>query len=196
MSRKPADKLRPDQTRQAIWNIIRRDKTVMAVSVTKEIHLGLDTVRDYLNGLTAAKYMARTETTRCREYTLLRDTGMEAPRVRTDGSPVTQGLAREQLWGAMGMFAQKGTAFTVRDLTAVSPLAAESDAKHYCLCLHHGGHLIVAVPSRPGTLTKYKMLAKNWTGPRPVQIQRIRRTFDPNTGAIADIGIISVEGGE
>lgn len=200
MSRHPADKLRPDQSRQAIWDIIRRDKTVALNQVYKEIRLSLDTVRDYLYGLTAAGYLERNMPNTTWLYTLIKDNGQEAPRVRKDGTPVTQGLAREQMWRALGIFGQKGRTFTVRDLTLFASTrdipVAEADVKAYCYHLHLSGYLQEVTPGSPGKLTVYRMLFSKWTGPKPVQIQRTRRCFDPNTGTVVHVAVLSVEGGE
>jgi len=200
MSRKPVDKLRPDETRQAIWEIIRRDQIVTANRVKKEVLLSLDTVRDYLHGLTAAGHLERVQENTTWTYRLVKDNGQEAPRVRKDGTPVLQGLAREQMWRALGIFAQKGKAFAVRDLTFFASTAdipvAESDAKSYCQHLHHSGYLVLVKPGSGGKPNTYKMLLKMWTGPKPVQVQRTRRCYDPNTGAAAHVSVLSVEGGE
>jgi len=155
MSRQSADKLRPDQTRQAIWDIIRADKIVSANDLRKQIGLGLDTVRDYLHGLTAAGYLMRYMPATTWLYELIKDNGQEAPRVRKDGSAVTQGLAREKMWCAMGIFAQKGKAFTAHDLTFGSTIEipiALVDAKNYCHHLHHGGYLTIVQPGSPGKM--------------------------------------------
>ena len=199
MSRKPAHDLRPNETRQAIWDWIRKQGGCEFMTTDVDVPLESSTIRDYLAGLHKAGHLEAIRIGIRGEaniYRLIKDTGREAPRVRKDGSLVTQGLAREQMWRQMGIFAQKGQPFTVRDLTAVCPLAAESDAKHYCVCLHNAGVLLELKPGKSGQLTVYKMLAKKWTGPKPVQIQRTRRCFDPNTGSIVHLQTISVEGGE
>lgn len=197
MSRKPADKLRPDQTRQAIWELIRNVKIFTINDILYGVGLSRDTVLDYLTGLVAAGFLVKQYDGP--NYTQVRDNGQEAPKVRKDGSAVTQGMAREKMWIAMGIHSQKGTTFTVRDLTIASTAeipVAESDAKHYCNHLHQAGYLTIVKAGSPGKLAIYRMPPNKWTGPRPVQIQRTRRCYDPNTGAAAHIGVISVEGGE
>lgn len=210
MSRKPADKLRPDQTRAAIWTAIRSlDRSYLPSfgmsEIARMVDLDASTIRDYLSGLAAAGYLEDVSGENQRRgipraYRLIKDAGLEAPRVRKDGSPVTQGLGREQTWRALGIMAQKGTRFTVRDLTLYATTkdcpVVESDVKYYIHCLTYAGYVMVATASKPGTPAVYRMPRNKWTGPRPVQIQRVRRTFDPNTGAAVHIGVISVEGGE
>ena len=189
MSRKPAHELRPNEKRQAIWEIIRRDKAVTLRGIKSEVRLSLDTIRDYLYGLTAAGYLERTHTATSWQYTLIKDNGQEAPRVRKDGSPVTMGLAREKMWIAMGIRAQKGHTFTARDLTVGSTTevpVSEVDARCYCSVLCHMGRLIEVEPGGPGKLTIYRMPRGKWTGPKPVQIQRTKRSDLAKTLMVAD----------
>lgn len=201
MSRKPAHELRPDETRQAIWNEIRRLRNGFKIH---DLNVGLHpkSISDYLTGLLVAGYIECVEiagTLIQTSFRLKRDNGQEAPRVRKDGTPVTMGLARERMWIAMGIRAQKGKPFTARDLTVGStkevPIS-EVDAKSYCSALYRMGRLIEVEPGGPGKLTVYRMPQRNWTGPKPVQIQRTKRGFDPNTGEVCHLAITSVEGGE
>ena len=209
--RKPADKLRPDQTRQAIWDWIRGFNKTCSQMIgepqqfrAKDVAAGISasSVNEYLTGLANAGYLSAERSEKLMGptfYTLIKDNGQEAPRVRTDGTLVTQGMAREKMWIAMGICAQKGKQFTIKDLTigstALIPVA-ESDAKHYCHHLHHAGYLVAVKPGSPGRPTVYRMPLNKWSGPKPVQIQRTRRCFDPNTGVAAHINVISIEGGE
>jgi len=207
MSRKPVDKLRPNESRQAIWEWIRSNEAKngpLATFALKDllVPLHVDSMRDYLTGLVAAGFLVMTKGTSKANpnlYTMVKSNGQEAPRVRKDGGMVTQGMAREKMWLAMGINSQKGKSFTIRDLTVAStpeiPIA-EVDAKHYCRHLHNAGYLVEVKPGTSGQLTIYRMPFSKWTGPKPVQIQRTRRCFDPNTGLAVHIEIISVEGGE
>ncbi len=203
--RKPADKLRPDQSRQAVWDVIRKLKTVTIDRILYEVCLSRAAVSDYIIGLVAAGFLHKHDEQQRPplvhvKYSLIKDNGQEAPRVRKDGTIVTQGLAREQMWRAMGIFSQKGKTFTIRDLTlfatTVTTPVAEIDAKHYCKHLQQIGYLTTVKAGSAGKLTIYRMPPNKWTGPKPVQIQRTRRCFDPNTGATVHVDIISVEGGE
>lgn len=205
MSRKPADKLRPNQSRQAIWDIIRAQNGAEFTACTIEmvIHLQQSSIRDYLAGLIKAGFlesMPSGERFQAVKYRLIRDNGIEAPRVRKDGSLVTQGMSREQMWRSLWIFAQKGRPFTYRDLTLFASIdsspVSESDAKSYCYYLHKSGYLVEVQAGGPGKLIVYRMPIKRWTGPKPVEVQRTKRCFDPNTGTVAHQEITSVEGGE
>jgi hypothetical protein len=68
----------------------------------------LPIVREYLVGLDAAGYLcAASESNGGTRHGvkkgrfLAKDNGVEAPRVRRDGSPVTQGRGTQAMWDAM-----------------------------------------------------------------------------------------------
>jgi len=192
MSRKPVNKLRAAESRDAVWTEIRSQAQAGSFSAREIAHstlLGIDTVRDYLTGLCHAGYLVKVErpmpeSFKAQYYRLERDCGIEAPRVRKDGSEVTQGRGREQIWRALGIMAQKGTRFNARELsfsasTDACPVA-EEDVRHFLRYLHSAGYLTQMAPGKPGTLAQYRMIQSKWTGPRPPQIQRVRQLYDPN----------------
>jgi hypothetical protein len=201
MSRKPANELRPNESRQAIWEEIRRLRNGFKLR-DLDVRLHQKSISDYVTGLINAGFVEYAEeggvvlrTT----FRLKKDNGREAPRVRRDGSIVTMGLAREKMWTTMGIRAQKGHSFTARDLTVGSTRevqVSEVDAKSYCSALCKMGRLVEVVPGGPGKLTVYRMPRSKWTGPKPVQIQRTKRGYDPNTGETCHLSVTSVEGGE
>jgi len=182
MSRTPIDKQQPTECRQAIWEWIREnDKKHGPIAVFRqhEIDVFLDqsSIRDYLTGLTKAGYLVAT-TNKKRGvptlYTLVKDTGIEPPRVRRDGTAVTQGQGRRQIWNTMQVL----KVFSPRDLAfnagTESHEVAESEAKSYCHLLALAGYLVL----RPDG--KYALIATKWSGPQPPQIQRTKQVYDPN----------------
>ena len=97
--------------------------------------------------------------------------------MRRDGTPVTQGQKRENLWQVMRILRR----FTPREL-AVSARTPEcmvgvAEAAEYCRYLHLAGYL-----TRRGGL--YQMHATSFTGPRAPMIQRTRRVWDPNRNEV------------
>lgn len=181
MSRKPIDKQQPTECRQAIWEWIREytHGTAGLFNFTaREMDICLDpgSIRDYLTGLTNAGYLQCTKSSKRGEpnrYALLKDNGIEAPRVRRDGTEVTQGRGRRQMWNAMQVL----KIFSPRDLAfnagTESHTVAEGEAKSYCHLLSLAGYLV----PRDG---KYALIASRWSGPQPPQIQRTRQIYDPN----------------
>lgn len=192
MSRKQVNKLRPEESRDAVWAEIRSQAQAGSFSIREiahNTHLGVDTVRDYMVGLCNAGYLVKVErpmpgSFKAQYYVLSRDCGIEAPRVRKDGTEVVMGRGREQMWRALGIMAQKGIRFTFRDLCLYASTneipVADDDAKHFIRYLHAAGYLLQVEAGKPGVPARYRMMQSKWTGPKPPQIQRVRQLYDPN----------------
>lgn len=182
MSRKPIDKQQPHECRQAIWEWVR-ERGWLAFTVNDvacSIHLEPGSIRDYLTGLTKAGYLEASKVPRRGRaisdvtYTHIKDTGVDAPRVRKDGTPVTQGIGRRQIWNAMQVLKE----FSPRDLAFNASTddhrVAEGEANTYCKVLCQAGYLVARGTGR------YALIPSKWTGPHPPQIQRTRQVYDPN----------------
>lgn len=190
MSRKPIDQQQPSECRQAIWEWIKAHAAKHGAAqafVAKDIDVKLDirSISDYLTGLCNAGYLGKyNDPTAAHKrgtpiaYYLASDTGIEAPRVRKDGSPVTMGQGRLQMWNAMRVLKH----FTIADLAFNASIddhtVAVSEADAYCGMLRQAGYL--AGNSIPGAATRYTLIGAMWTGPQPPQIQRTKQVYDPN----------------
>ena len=175
MPLKPMNKRNGLDSRQAIWDAIRRLETFTTREVRNETLLTMDSVRDYLEGLEAAGYIAPSVKVQGYPtvWKILKDIGVEAPRVRKDGSPVTQGQGRENMWQAMRIL----RTFTARELAVAARtpecMVRESTAADYAKHLHKAGYL-----SKQDCV--YHMLPTAFTGPLAPMIQRTKRVWDPN----------------
>lgn len=181
--RRPADQ--SGSGRDAIWAEIRSrgDAVFTVTSLVTACGANQKTCRDYLKGLTAAGYteQASEPDELPATWRMVRDIGHEAPRVRADGSTVTQGKVTEQLW--RGMFILKD--FSFRDLIETASVEIpEETAKAYCKMLLATGYLRVIVKAAPhmGRIARYRLIRNN--GPKPPKIQRVKRVYDPNTGEV------------
>ncbi len=120
-------------------------------------------------------------------YLLARDCGVEAPRLRKDGSEVTQGRNRENMWRTMRIIGE----FDYREL-AIAASTEEvpvnlSDAKDYVYHLNKANYLVVTKDAHKGrhsTLARYRLVPSRYTGPKPPQVQRVRQVFDPNLNKV------------
>ncbi len=193
MARKPIhlQAAGPRNDRQAIWEAIRKHgvngQAFTAADIRSQLpaYPALSKIRDYLIGLTAAEYLDCKKGNKAgmpNSYTLKRDTGIEAPRVRKDGSAVTQGLAREQMWRGMKVL----NSFDANDLILAATTEIKlNDAKDYIGHLHKAGYLALTEKSKPsGGLARYCLLPTKYTGPKPPMVQRIKQVFDPNLGKV------------
>jgi len=182
MGRRPADKA--SAGRQEMWHALKRtpeEITVTAVAEATGAHRS--TVLRYLNALTAGGYLEAIPAPAGMpgSWRLIRDVGYHAPRVRADGSAVTQGEITAQIWQAMIGLKR----FDFRELMQGASIdIPEATAKDYCKRLLAAGYLRVLVKADPhaGRIARYQLIRPS--GPAAPQIQRVRQVYDPNTGAV------------
>lgn len=171
--------------RQAMWEAMRRLKRFIRADLDG-LEIERDTIRTYLQGLVRSGYVV-VVTPQGRHtpamYELVKDVGLEAPRVRRDGTPVEQGQSREHMWRAMKML----PSFTFVDLAVNASTeemhVTEQDAKDYVKHLLRAKYLAVLTPATPRRKATYR-LHRN-TGPKPPMVTRAKIVFDPNLGKIA-----------
>lgn len=182
MALKPVDRRRPLESREAIWKLIRAMRTFTMRDLWEELRLSKASIQDYLMGLARAGYLGIEQIPGrgglpVNRYTLTKDPGPEPPRVRRDGTEVTQGRGRIQMWRAMKVL---GT-FTVRDLVVHAATeehqVAMGEARTYCQFLAKAGYLVKRGDA-------YVFQRQKYTGPRPPMIQRIKQVFDPNLNQV------------
>lgn len=133
-----------------------------------------ETRRDAIRGASSVRW-----------YVLERDEGVEAPRIRRDGSRVTMGLAQEQMWRALRMLRADTNA---RELAAHASTPSvpvhERAANDYLRMLATAGYLDCTAQGhgkgRGGVLARYRLKADRNTGPKPPMICRTKVVFDPN----------------
>lgn len=183
--------------RQAIWEAIRRMRDGFSiVDLNKATSIHRDTIGTYVRGLAAAGYIERFGTelpdsgimgvaakTQFAKivYRLVKDVGIEAPRVTRDGKPVTMGAAQEQMWRTMKILSD----FTFRDLaisaSTETVMVNEEAARDYLGALSVAGYLITVAKGGPNRPARYRFNRARNTGPKAPMIQRLKTVFDPNT---------------
>lgn len=175
--------------RQRIWEKVRQLRRFTARQLRGELPgvITMATVRSALQCWQAGGFLAGKDESRSGApgeiYELVKDTGIEAPRVRKDGSAVTQGQGNEALWGAMEALGS----FNARVLSSMAGVPL-STTKTYCAYLHKAGYLVVEREGKGqgkgGVLTTYRLLRSRITGPRPPMITRLKSVYDPNTNKL------------
>jgi hypothetical protein len=177
--------------RQAIWEAIRRLGTFSVPQLAAACKGHQKTVQDYVDCLVASRHLAFLGGLDVLGpggvlmLQLSRDVGVEAPRVRADGSPVTQGLPREQMWRTMRD--KSAGDFDFRDLAlwaSTDDVAVSAvDAGDYLKHLFRAGYLILVAPAKHGKdarPARYRFNPRRNTGPKPPMVQRMKTVFDPN----------------
>jgi hypothetical protein len=168
--------------RQRIWELIRSYRHPWTLA---ELHdrlpdrIHYDTARTYLKALVAAGYVSRdcvgiASSKNPPLYQLARDAGVEAPKLKNDGRPVTMGRAQENVWRTLRALNRP---FTLHELAALA------ETEEYPVTLGavqvYLQHLKAAGYLKTDPDSGYYRLALN-TGPRPPMVQRVHRVYDPN----------------
>lgn len=189
--RRPADKTQG--TREDLWQLMRSLKQFTMSDINGSVNLHKTSIHAYVKGLLKAGYIKQEEiepvggdsTGREREekggtfasryrYRVIKDS-LEAPRIRKDGTEVTQGRGREQIWRAMHILKR----FDLSSIWAASgtddhPVARE-EVKTYVQYLARARYL-----KQTGKGEKSIYMLVRYTGRKPPQIQRVKRVWDPN----------------
>lgn len=203
MARKPVSQRAgaafPD-ARSAIWATIRKRKQFTIDDLETDTRENNRTISTYVQSLQKGglvemvghdtRGLCARGTSKSRNmnrpgiFRLLKDVGVEAPRVRRDGSVVEQGSGTRNMWRVMKVLArfdyqELAIAASVDDVTV-----NQNTAKAYIQSLHKAGYLQLLVTSKPGTPAQYRLIKSRFSGPKPPQIQRVRHVFDPNLGKV------------
>ena len=182
MSMKPVHQRGHYEGRDALWGAIRELKRFTITQVADETSgYHRSSVSTYIKSLVAAGYL-EVETQGLASvlqpgkpfepvvYKLVKD-AIEPPRVRRDGTHVTQGLGRDQMWRVMRILKR----FILEDLIAASNTqehkVSKEEAKTYCRYLVKAGYL-----RKEGKA----YIHIRYTGPKSPQVQKIRQVWDPN----------------
>lgn len=197
---RPIHTRRYHNTREAVWDAIRRLKMFTVAELAGEVAYDKNTILLYLKSLVKAGYLIRTHTKSHPEdrgiaqtqyqYLQIKD-AIAPPRVRADGTEVTQGRGRRQMWQTM----RQRTLFTLADLVAMSSTeehpVAESEAEFYLRHLVKAGYVKpfcgaasesgLCVTKRKHTMhhTTFRLVVNS--GPQAPMIQRVKQVYDPNT---------------
>ncbi len=170
-------------TREKLWAAMRELKqfTVPELARAAKVDRHAYYMSDYITGLVRAGILNKEQPARFAPavYTLLRDQGVDAPRVRKDGSLVPDS-AQERMWKAMKVL----RVFSVSDLVIHASLPdaaiAASAARSYCQWLARGKYLVPL--SAPGDVQRYRFMKD--TGAKAPQILRIKQLYDCNLGKV------------
>jgi len=199
--------------RQRIWEALRAKSNIgdglfTIDAISRATGLELCPIQEYLLGLSRGGYIRCTNPDEKRVggkmprriYELARDNGVEAPRVRPDGSPVVQGRGTEAMWAAMTAL-DTFNHHLLADIANVRTLTAS----RYCQMLGKAGFLEVVIAGKGtgkgGIATTYRVALAHRQKVRAPMITRLKTIYDPNTHEIvwaegADEAADNVEVGE
>lgn len=174
--------------RQLVWSALcAGEGAFVALSaLSDDLKVQRKTARDYLLCLEAGGYAERQLDLDgvCVAARLIKDGGHHAPRLRRDGTAVTQGAGVNNMWRSMRML---GTfdhrALALHSSTSTATVTQET-AKAYCSMLFRTGFLRAVQKSNPlkGQMAVYRLIRND--GPKPPMIQRVKQVYDPNTNTV------------
>lgn len=171
-------------TREKLWRAMRELKRFRVSDLARRA--GVDrskfNVGDYLRGFVNAGIVAVEKSRRRNEastYTLVQDRGVDAPRVRRDGTMIAE-PAQEVMWRGMKILRE----FTPLDLAAHATMGGiaikRSTAIKYCQWLARGGYLKAL--GGPCENHCYRLVLD--TGRKAPRILHVKQLLDANTGKI------------
>ena len=116
-------------------------------------------------------------------FSLVRDNGLDAPRVNDQGKPLPP-CSRELMWHTMRRL---GT-FTLKELCLHASVPERAvpylTAKGFVQYLVLAGYLTEMESPAPGRPARYHMRPGAWTGPRHPRILQVHKVLDANTSTI------------
>jgi hypothetical protein len=181
--------------RERAWAAIRALKKFTLSELSRRAKVHHATLRTYVKALENAGFIKPQEGSVTGKrgaaapemrYELVKDIGIEAPRLKNDGTPSTQGIGREQLWRTMKIIRQ----FTTRELAVQASTdehqVKENEARGYIQHLAKAGyvHMIKSADQRAVTQAVYLFVRSKNTGPKPPMIQGNKQVYDQNLGKI------------
>lgn len=197
MARKPVhlEQAGGKAPRQRVWEAIRRlAADFTAPTLERVARIDKATIHTYLQSLERGGFITEIGERQAigdrKHYQLVRDTGVEAPRLDRRGRPVQQSRGNENMWRTMRIMGE----FSPRELAVRASTpdtdVAEGAAKSYVKYLANAGYLTIVDPGhsfirgKGAKQARYRLVASKYTGPRPPMIQRTKAVYDPNLGKI------------
>lgn len=178
----------PRSIRQAMWEIIRHlhvheGSPAFTVNLIRGRVCGStprDKIRTYLNSLVKAGYLEKEIPPVGREnhYRLLKDVGVDAPRVGQEGQAVTQQKIWRTLrivkgWNSLrAMVAQVST-----ETEQVSEVAVKSYLRH----LAKAGYVLI---KGGGVNAEYALVPARYSGAKAPMVLRTKQVYDPNLNEV------------
>ncbi|WP_031296160.1 hypothetical protein [Pseudogulbenkiania ferrooxidans] len=174
---------------QRIWDAIRARRDDFTMLLIHSDTLATEgAIGHYLNALALGGYIERinqrTSYAEQQRFRLVKDTGIEYPRLDAKGRPIARDLCTEALWRTMRIV---GGEFSTRELAAMASTPerpiAHSTASLYIGQLVKAGYVIKAKSTRVAgkrSTPRYRFLPQRYSGPRPPVVGRNAYVYDPN----------------
>jgi len=183
-------------SRQRAWEAMRKSAgPFTCFQIARKAKVDDETLFTYLISLERGGFVecAKVEGKAIQKHalwTIVRDNGIEAPRVTREGKLVTQGLGTEAMWRSMRIIGEFNTTELAAHAEAAGVTVSQETAKTYIGALYGAGYLIRVAEAysrgfgKGNVQARYRMAPGKYTGPRPPMIQRTKQVYDPNLGQV------------
>lgn len=175
--------------RQRIWEQLRLHKEKFQIyTIARRAEADDETVKTYLQSLVKGGYVIKLVDVPFEEadYQLIKDTGIEAPRLTRDGQLVTSGIGQEAMWRCLRMLGPMDARVLAKHASSCGFEVKVSSAQRYVKALKAAGYLEVVEPCcrHRRKFETLRLLPHMNTGPRPPQVQRVKTVYDPNLNKV------------
>lgn len=173
--------------RQRIWEEIRKNaESFQILPIAQHANADPETVKTYLQCLQAGEFVEAVTRGHLKKavYRLVKDTGIESPRLTRKGEPVKQGLIVEAMWCTLRILGQMDARQLQNHVVASGLDMTLTYAKRYIAALKKAGYLSVVRAGNPHRMEVIQLKPAMNTGPRAPQIQNVKTVYDPNLNRV------------
>lgn len=172
--------------RQHIWEAIRAvnagPKELTTYAVARKSEQDDQTVRAYFRDMEKAGIVSKVRNVSRfdAEWTLLKDEGVEAPRVTRDGKVSKYAAGAENIWRALRILGEFSAAEAATAASVNGVSISEVGAHVYLTGLAQAGYL-TRNGGTPGVKTRFRLIPSRYTGPKhPIYQRDFNQVYDPN----------------
>lgn len=174
---------------QRIWEAIRTRRENFTVFLIHSDTLAtIGAIQHYVHALVRGGYVERINqrerNVEKQHFRLIKDCGIEYPRLTAKGQPIKRDLCTEAMWRTMRIIGD----FSCRELASLASTPerpiAHSTASVYVGQLAQAGYVVKVEERNKQQGPRYRFQAHRYTGPRPPVVGRHHYVYDANLGEV------------
>lgn len=177
--------------RQRIWEALRCKGESSIIALAAATDNETEAVRSYIRALLNGGFVdVATPHKRASYvvYRLVKNIGVDAPRLRPDGTLSSHGAALDAMWRTMRILKRDFSSEELANMASTDDcVISRETATHYVRHLHAAGYLQLVkgeVYGKQRSPARYILKPSRDTGPRAPIVERTRCVYDPNLGEI------------
>lgn len=172
--------------RQHIWEAIRAinssPKELTTYAVARKSNQDDQTVRGYFRDMEKAGIVSKVRNVGRfdAEWELLKDEGVEAPRITRNGKVSKYAAGAENVWRALRILGEFSAAEAAVAASVNGVSISEFGAHVYLSGLAKAGY-VTRRGGTPGVKTRFRLVPSRYTGPKhPIYQRDFHQVYDPN----------------